>query len=188
MKGIISITVTTDAGFCPIENIGVYAYWIRGKDLLLKGSGVFKEKCASANDAETKSIINALHIVKKANLAGLRFIYFNRDNKGATADRTAVGVKSKLFEMLDEYAKECGVNTKKFYTFRHVKGHSGTDTARKYVHDWADKECRKELKKARTLTKEEISIATLKMQMENTTKKMAARDLHNRKKKKTVAK
>lgn len=51
MKGLV--TINTDAGFYTIEKIGSYAYWIKGDNLFLKGSGVFKEKCTSPLDAES---------------------------------------------------------------------------------------------------------------------------------------
>lgn len=145
MKGWV--TINTDAGFWPSHNVGSYAFWIRANGLFLKGSGVFKEKCKCPKDAEFKSLLNALHVLKKSGYKGITKIVINRDNIYVTARKKGTDHQRSLHNAIRSFRNESkkipGLKLwEPFCEIRHVKAHSGTDTPRKYVNDWCDQQCK----------------------------------------------
>lgn len=101
---MLNITINTDAGFYPLDKVGSYAYWIVSDGLLLKGSGLFKDNCKSATQAETRSMCNAVAILLKANFdfTNVKNVYFNRDNIHATSGRNGTYEQKKLTSLLKQ--------------------------------------------------------------------------------------
>lgn len=145
MKGWV--TINTDAGFYPYDKVGSYAYWIKGDNLFLKGSGIFKEQCNNSLEAETKAIINALHLLIATKRTDFTKIVFNRDNINAKPGKHLRLLQPILDKKLNALKSQCNFNGKKFYMYRHVKAHTHTDTAKHWVNDWLDKQCKQELRK-----------------------------------------
>lgn len=146
------VTINTDAGFFHIDRVGSFAYWIKADDLHLKGSGMFKGKCKSPLDAELKAIINALHVLRKANHKGIKKIIFNRDNINATSRKNGSQLQNKIYLMLRELRnksiKEGAIKGRyPFYEFRHVRAHTDKEDKRSWVNNWCDKECKIQLAK-----------------------------------------
>lgn len=142
-----TITINTDAGFYPIDKIGAYAFWIVSDGLLLKGSGVFKDKCSGPTDAETKALCNAAYMLSKCSrfdFSDVRLIVFNRDNIHAKSGKSGFPAQRKLTLILRSIKKRCRHTVK--VDFRHVKAHSGVKDKRSYVNEWCDAECKRQLR------------------------------------------
>lgn len=151
MKNIIIktniVTINTDAGFYHEEKIGSFAYWIKGKELFLRGSGLFKTSCINSTDAEMKAILNALHVLDISGYTNIEKIIFNRDNIHAKSSQRGNELQRKISSKISELRKKCKYKSRyPFFEFRHVKAHSSTEKARNWVNDWCDKECTRQLR------------------------------------------
>lgn len=142
------ITVNTDAGFYPWDKAGSYAYWIKGCGVAFKGSGLFKKPCASALDAESKAVINALHVVSKCGDIGLKKIILNTDAKLVSAKPEGHPNAVATWKLLKKIRKKNNFKKplEEFFEFRYVKAHNGTPDKRSWVNDWCDKQCKEQLK------------------------------------------
>jgi hypothetical protein len=157
MRGVF-ITCNTDAGYFPIDKVGSFAYWIKGGDMHLHGSGLFKTKCAGPWQAEMQAIINALHVLKKQNPPPIIGFIFNTDNlnarPGSKGNELRRKLKALIQEFKDDAKKRLGKiaftlatkNSNQYAQFRHVEAHTHTDTKRNYVNDWCDKQCKARLR------------------------------------------
>jgi ribonuclease HI len=144
------ITINTDAGWYPIEKIGAYAYWIKGDDLFLRGSGAFKKPCKNPTEAEMKAILNALHVLDKSGYNQFKKIIFNRDNIHAISSRKQGGLKREIWIALRKLAdKSCYVTLNPFWEFRHVKSKVNDGSARSFVNQWCHDRCTEELRIAK---------------------------------------
>ncbi len=143
-----NITINTDAGFYPHDKVGSWACWIVSDGLLLKGSGIFKEPCKNATDAEIKAMVNAVSILLKSNFdfTGVRNIIFNRDNINAVGGHNGSPPQAKLSRLILQLKRKCGDHHYPAVEYRHVKGHSGKNDKRSYVNDWCDQQCTAQLK------------------------------------------
>lgn len=157
MRGVF-ITVNTDAGYFPIDKVGSFAYWIKGGDMHLHGSGLFKTKCAGPWQAEMQAIINALHVLKKQNHPPIIGFIFNTDNLNARPGKSGNSLRQTLQKLIKEFKddakKKMGKeefgkamkNVKQYAIFRHVPAHDNTDTKRTWVNDWCDRQCKARLR------------------------------------------
>ncbi|MGE9312844.1 hypothetical protein ACLOAU_14445 [Niabella sp. CJ426] len=144
----MTITINTDAGFYHRDKVGSYAYWVVSDGLLLKGSGVFSDKCKNPLDAELKAMCNAAHILSVCqgfDFSKVRLIVFNRDNINARSGKNGTQPQKKLSSILRKIKDQCHPLVK--VDFRHVKAHNGTPDKRSYVNDWCDKQCKAQLRK-----------------------------------------
>ena len=160
-KGIV--TINTDAGFYPNEKIGSYAFCIKGDDLFLKGSGIFKELCKNSLDAEMKAIINALHVLKASGYKAEKIVV-NRDNINAKS-----GKQSELQTKMSKIIRQIKIAsisrshpnyTGEYVSFRHVKAHKHTNNKRHWVNDWCDNRCKVELRNYKLKMKKERGVET----------------------------
>lgn len=157
-QNFMLITINTDASFHPSLKYGAYAFWAICNDFKITKSGVFKEKCITPDDAESKCILNAIHVILKSH-EGISKIIINTDSLNAIAYLTddkehqrRYGLSnsqrirfSKLFIELKATYKKIPIE------FRHVKAHSGVNDKRSYVNEWCDLEAKRQLKQ-RVLT------------------------------------
>jgi len=147
------VTVNTDASFHIQHKVGAYAFWIVCDQGRIMKSGALKE-AVNPTDAELRCIANALHTLLKSDFVGVKKIIINSDALYAfekVGRKKPVGspgrkVADILRKLKEKYQSEREW-TKPMHEFRHVKAHSGTDVARKWVNDWCDKNAKKELKK-----------------------------------------
>ncbi len=144
-------TINTDAGFLPRQKVGSFAYWIKSGSLFLRGSGLFKDKCNNSTDAERKAIVNALHVLEASNCA-VEKIIINRDNVNAKAGKNGDSTQKMMSKIIRRIKKRSIQPSHPNYTgafveFRHVKAHKHTETAKNWVNDWCDKQCKQEIKK-----------------------------------------
>jgi ribonuclease HI len=144
----MTITINTDASYSEIHNIGTFAFWVTTSQGRFWGSGVLK-KVIDVNDAEIQAIGNALHALNKKNYPVITHIYINTDSTSAIGHIEKKSVKYPsgrvVNDLLQNMRFKAG-DVKKYYSLRHVKGHSGKGSPRKYVNDWCDKRSRKELR------------------------------------------
>lgn len=143
------ITINTDASFCPFEKVGGYAYWIKGPNLSIKNSGVFKIKLPNSQDAEIKAVANALSsILKLKSLPTADVLIINTDCYGSIEQ-----IKNQSTEISilinDKIEKIKQVTGAKTLILRHVKAHVKIIDKKTYVNDWCDKEAKKHMKGAR---------------------------------------
>lgn len=145
MRGIV--TINTDAGFYPIEKIGSFAYWIKGDNLFLSGSGVFKNLCKNPTEAETKALINAVSVLIQSGYTDITKVIFNRDNIYAKSSKNGNELEKMLYEKLRVLRQKCKyTGSEPFYEYRHVRAHTNKKNARSWVNDWCDKECKRQLR------------------------------------------
>ena len=137
------VTINTDAGYLPYRNLGAYAYWIKGENIFLKGSGLFKENLRSAREAEVKAIVNALHVLGKEEIKIVKLI-INRDNIKATADVSGDYLHRLLHKAIEALKSLRG--TPYFsYEFRHVPAHQKSTDKKRFVNNWCDEQCTAQL-------------------------------------------
>lgn len=144
------VTINTDASYYAVQKIGGYAIWIASNKGRVKYSAGFKNQLENQHDAEFKAIINALHLLKKQNWK-ITKIYINTDSQAVikTIEKNGFCKKNhqyivKNYQSYLKIIKEIGV---KDVSFRHVKAHSHTKTARNWVNDWLDTQAKKESRK-----------------------------------------
>ncbi len=74
------LTINSDASYNFDQSIGGYAYWIRSKDLFVKGSGVFKKNPGNSQKAEIAGIGNAISVaIASKDLKPVDLIIINND-------------------------------------------------------------------------------------------------------------
>lgn len=140
------ITINTDAGFYQIEKVGSFAFWIKGDNIFLQGSGVFKEICSDSTDAETKAMSNALHVLSKMDLSLYNKIIFNRDNIHAKPNLNSKHESQKKLHHQIGYLKKKYHQNKLVIEFRHVRAHTKKDDKRSFVNEWCDAQCKQRLR------------------------------------------
>lgn len=142
----MNVTITTDASFQPTTGTGGFAFWISSSIRQVKRSGPLKE-CSSAQQGELMAIANALHTLLTLDFDGVLNLYINTDSQHAIVkikrSQNSCKPSSVVMGLLDQFVKK--YPGAKFF-IRHVKGHSGKDSPRKYVHDWCDKASRKAMR------------------------------------------
>lgn len=116
--------------------------------MLIKGSGVFKDLCTSPTDAETKAIVNAVHVLLKTNFDfnGIKKIIINRDNIHAVAGRKGRPPQKLLTKLLKKLKDKCSNGVPPIVEYRHVKSHSNIKDKRSYVNYWCDSQCTMQLR------------------------------------------
>jgi hypothetical protein len=155
----VFVTVNTDAGYSYHWRRGSYAYWIVYNGRRITGGGVMKEQYTGPQnkgpyDSEMKAILNALAAIKKTDHPPILGFIFNRDNINARSGKNGDNYQRLLSKEIRWFRSNAinrlGARTftlltsknKQYADFRHVKAHSGTDTARKWVNDWLDRQCK----------------------------------------------
>lgn len=146
---IMLVTINTDAGWCPIFKIGTWAFWIAHNNGRMIRSGILKERATDSTHSELLAILNALHQLYLSDVPALKKIIINCDNNGwlvyaskrPELQQHLDSIKDKLFQKY--------LPGKKWFEYRHVKGHSSKKDARSYVNKFLDKQCKELLIKAR---------------------------------------
>lgn len=144
-------TVNTDAGYYHIDKVASFAYYIRCGNMMIKGSGLFKDKCSNSLEAEMKAAINAMFLLLNSSVKNIDKIILNTDNIHVKSKKDGNALQSKLYKYVKTIKKLKGTDwsknpKNKFLEIRHVRAHSGTDTKRQWVNDWCDKECTRQLR------------------------------------------
>lgn len=146
------VTVNTDAGYYDWNGLASYAYWIRyGDGNLITGSGIFKQRLKSSNEAEEKAVLNAIHILKTQVKENIIKIIFNRDNRGVSGNpkhKHGKLIHDALKEMYEKHVVGSGRKSsfESFFEFRHVKSHRFSDNKKTWVNNRLDEMCTMELK------------------------------------------
>jgi len=142
----VNVTITSDASFYRKDKVGGWAFQIRSKDLFEKQFGPLKGHIGDATEAEMKSVLNALYLLKtkytdlKINILTINvdceFIVkhmFNKNKKRKFRIKDLTNRISQYLEHID-YAK---------LNIKHVKAHTeDLSEARKFVNDWCDRHSR----------------------------------------------
>lgn len=146
------VTINTDASFHSKLKYGGYAFWAVSDRFKITKSGVFKNKCVSTDDTETKCIINALKMVLM-NHSGITKVIVNTDSLNASAilkkDKSHIRRYARLnasqISKLQKVYDNILTNSKNKITveFRHVRSHTGIDDKRSFVNEWCDTEAKK---------------------------------------------
>jgi ribonuclease HI len=151
----MTITVNTDASYSHQHKVGAFAYWITTENGRYKNAGVLRNVQDSL-DAELQAIANAFHSILKKEWTGITHIYINTDCEAAINLLKKKKIRTlkakKTYHAADfivstlEKLGDANKHSPDFYSIRHVKGHSGKDSPRKFVNDWCDKASRKLMK------------------------------------------
>lgn len=146
------VTINTDASFHPSLKYGAYAFWAICDDFKITKSGVFRKKCQTPDDAESKCIINALTVILKAH-KGISRIIINTDSLNSIAYLTKdekhirkYGLSMSKMRQFQQCLTMLPIS-KTQIEYRHVKAHSGVNDKRSYVNEWCDSEAKKQLRK-----------------------------------------
>lgn len=141
-----SITITTDASYCPVEKRAAYAFWISSDLGSIKKSGMLKQ-CKTSGEAELMCLYNAIHYFIKNGLK-CEMLYVNTDYQAAAdlmpdkmkpfSEKFIHSILRQIARILNEYGQP--------FIFRHVKAHVKVLKARGYVNTWCDKEAKRVLK------------------------------------------
>lgn len=150
----MTVTVNTDASYCPHQKVGGFACYIKCNSGLIRKSG--KINCPEGpSDCELKAIANAFYILENSafNDGSIDFIIINTDCKSIFRH---VSEKSKyhagkfiakaIARIRENSTEGCNKN---MYHIRHVKAHSGIKDARSWVNEWCDANAKIEMKKQR---------------------------------------
>lgn len=143
------VTVNTDASFHPDHKLGAFAFWIVCNQGRILQSGPLKE-ANNSTDAEIRCIANALQVLLQSKFTGISKIIINSDALHAfqKIDKKAAAntPENKCYHLLKAIREKHGIASKQIHEFRHVKAHSGTKEARKWVNDWCDKRAKQHLR------------------------------------------
>lgn len=140
-----SITINCDASYSPLLMKGGWACWISFPEGKIRASGVFKTTISDANEAEIKSLCNALEIIeRKFKERDLKLLFINCDNQTTRhivktrKIREKFEVESKLLlKYLERY---------ELVITKTIKGHQRGDSPRQFVNNWCDQNSRNYLK------------------------------------------
>lgn len=147
------VTINTDASFHPKYKLGAYAFWIVCAQGKILHSGPLKE-AKDPTDAEMRCIANALHALLKSNFTEVHKVIINSDalyaftriGRSKPAGSPGRIISNILRDLKKKYFSATQLHLS-IHEFRHVKAHSGTENARKWVNDWCDKTAKRELGK-----------------------------------------
>lgn len=152
------VTINTDASYHPQFNVGAYAFWIVCRGIRVVQAGPLKT-CIDSHDAEVMAIANALYALLKSEFQGIKFIVINtdcthaieaiRDGNKSRYKNSAKAIK-KCQNIIKDLKKKYNpgpakFRKKPFISWRYVKAHTSTETARLWVNDWLDKAAKKAL-------------------------------------------
>jgi ribonuclease HI len=155
-----NVTVNTDASFMPVEKVGGFAYWIVIENKRFRHSGPLRGLIVNSISAEIKAIANALFAltdIVKINNSRLDVLYINTDCKHAI-EAINKGTSQLGFSEESELVRQLirKLNPRKT-EWRHVKAHSGTESARKYVNDFLDSEAKRHARELRSKIRKETN-------------------------------
>lgn len=149
------VSLFTDASFHPSSGAaGWGAYAISDRSKTLNG-GAIKENCRTNNDAELLAALYGLR------MAAAHRILRPKDEVLLQSDSSHVLYVLQTFAIRsDDWSKEVHDRIRKGLAewnctlrTRHIKGHSGTGTARTWAHDKCDKLARKGMRVQRDRNK-----------------------------------
>jgi hypothetical protein len=166
------ITVFADASHW--GDAGGYAYWARGDNQRIQGSGAWP--CPNISEAETVGLAVALMIsLDRLTIEDYGSIVLQSDSLDALTCFRDMGfgkqakssdrrlhqftpyndIQKAFVRKAGGMAKERGLSI----WLKHVKGHSGKDEARSWVNEWCDREA----KDARRLCVSQMAARTERM-------------------------
>lgn len=141
----MNVTVTTDASFYHQHKVGGFAFQIRYSDTLIKKWGPLIGKVSNPTEAELKSVLNALYIVK-SKCDQVEVLTINTDclfivTSVFNEKKSWSTITKKLAKELRDYLSD--INYKEL-KIKHVRAHTGDlSTNVSYVNDWCDRKSRK---------------------------------------------
>jgi len=142
-----TVTVNTDASFCPHTKAAGYAFWISCNGGRYKKHGVLKG-VKNPGEAEMHAIANALH-----------YLYSSPYTKDQVFSK--IWINSDCLDALSRIQDESeGTEAERFIQIRlallledkgellcrHVRAHRHTRTPRNYVNDWCDTMAKKSMR------------------------------------------
>lgn len=144
------VTINTDASWHPKENVAGFAFWAVCNDWKIQKCGGIRDQVFDSSEAEAKAILNAVFVVLHQGKKNISRIIINTDSQAAINLFTFPKAKMNSSQFLIKHKhirSKFNVLTNNIkIEFRHVKGHSGTDTARQWVNDWCDKQAKAAMK------------------------------------------
>ena len=139
----MNVTITTDASFYNLQKVGGFAFQIKSNDGLIKKWGPLQGTISNPTEAEMKSLLNALYILRGENYK-ISTLTINTDCK-FIADSMFNPKKSwhpitkKLVKEIKKYLDDLNYDV---LNLKHVRAHTGDlSTKVSWVNDWCDRKC-----------------------------------------------
>jgi ribonuclease HI len=127
------VTINTDASYSLEKGTAGWACWIVCNGVRVKRYGKFKTLPKHSGYAEAQAVIIALHVLSlEASFIPSKIII----NCDMISVKDLIDKDAELTMLYSKYIVLMG---NPIVEHRHVKGHSGTESPRKYVNDWCDK-------------------------------------------------
>lgn len=149
------VTITTDASFCPIIKKASFAFCIACDEIKIRRSGLLRKNVKCSSQAEFKCIVNALYVMATSVNGNIDRIIVNTDSMNCihifNKDKAMIkrwGLSSWGYNYMSGFKKiikQYNINPS-IIELRHVKAHSGTDTARQWTNEWCDQQAKNELR------------------------------------------
>lgn len=143
----VNVTITSDASWYRKDKVGGWAFQIRSNDIYDKYYGPLKGHIYDATEAEMKSVLNALYLVrKKYPELKINILTINVDCEFIVKHMFNKNKKRKfrikdLTNRISQYLEHIDYKT---LNIKHVKAHTeDLSEARKFVNDWCDRHSRK---------------------------------------------
>lgn len=148
------VTIIADASMSLETKISAYAFWAVSSRGNHSGHGLFKDRCASTAEAETKAVINAIHVAIAAGVmqSGDQLLV-QTDALSAICALTGKLTKKRTIAKFSPILAAFNSLVQKHQLtveFRHVRGHTKADVrdARYVAQRKVDRLARKTMRKA----------------------------------------
>ena len=145
------VTINTDASYHPKFKVAAFAFWIVSNEGRICHSGSLKKKLHRPEQAEFQCIINAFHVLGKQGYKNISKIIVNTDclnvihlvngDKKAIQKYRLASWGNHLVERLFSVKRKFKM-TKIPCEFRHVPSHVDTDTKKRWVNEWCDRQAK----------------------------------------------
>lgn len=153
----MNVTITTDASFYHVENVGGFAFQIKSNAGLIKEWGPLQGEIANPTEAEIKALLNALYTLQQQNYE-ISTLTINTDCKFIAdsmfnVKRSWKPITKIMVKEVKKYLKSLNYER---LNIKHVKAHTGElDNKVNWVNDWCDRKCQKGSKLASKRLKED---------------------------------
>lgn len=145
------VTIISDASVCMQTHVGGYGYWAVSDRGRHAGSGSFKNKVRTSDQAEMMAIVNAIHAAVCNGIAETAdSILVQTDSQNAIAyfEQRTKRIAKDSAPIVDAYKTLVAAHALKV-EFRHVRGHTKDGAQRSIAQRHSDMRARKAMKLAR---------------------------------------
>jgi ribonuclease HI len=151
----MTVTVVTDASFCPKSGVAGWCSWAESERMQTCRWGALRDTVHSPHEAEIAALANGIYTAIRDGVAqpgdvlrvqcdNQRVVdFFAKGKTPRTSSRTEF--EKKAMTHIDNMRVKSSLEI----TVRHIKGHSGSGTMPTFVHQMVDKAARKKMRAKR---------------------------------------